>query len=460
MRILVKADGRVEILLGSQREPLCDANGRWQVKLSQYAYLSENAYVLFHELTREMVSLTKEEWEELDDFRNGENEEKDVTPLMQQLFSHHFLVASTRNELKYYQQLMGLIEIAFPVKKGIYTYTILPTTACNARCVYCYEEGIHALTMKQDTIDQLIRYILETRGNGRIHLNWFGGEPLVGSGMIRQVCEALAREKVPFDSAMVSNGALFTPELVREARERWHMNRIQISLDGEKADYLQRKRYYQSWEGKEQTDPYETVLTNVAALVKMGILVSLRCNCDWDNLSGINAFIEDLERRFSPWPKQLSVYFAPLNQESEADRFPALHEKLIGFTALCRKKGFQTGIQGFGYKLRLRHCMADSLANQRLIDPSGRLYDCEHMPESRSYGDIWHDVTDPELVKSLCDHREVREKCRDCVFLPECTPYTKCPIEVNSCREINVQRLENIIREKLEGIGYKEAQPC
>ncbi|MGI6320555.1 MAG: hypothetical protein ACOXZK_06275 [Bacteroidales bacterium] len=39
--------------------------------------------------------------------------------------------------------------------------TIVPTTACNFQCPYCYEKGIEYKTMSEDTIAKLVEFIVE-----------------------------------------------------------------------------------------------------------------------------------------------------------------------------------------------------------------------------------------------------------------------------------------------------------
>ena len=67
MKILKKADPAVKTVLGPQRPgPECA-----RVRLSRHVYCSEKTHVLFHELTRQMIALNPEEWEQLEDLKGG-----------------------------------------------------------------------------------------------------------------------------------------------------------------------------------------------------------------------------------------------------------------------------------------------------------------------------------------------------------------------------------------------------
>ena len=76
---------------------------------------------------------------------------------------------------------------------------ILTTTACNARCSYCYEKGFKTETMNEKTADALISYILNLPKMDKFYIHWFGGEPLLNSKVINKVMIAV------YDK-LISNG--------------------------------------------------------------------------------------------------------------------------------------------------------------------------------------------------------------------------------------------------------------
>ena len=441
MKILKKADPAVKTVLGPQRPgPECA-----RVRLSRHVYCSEKTHVLFHELTRQMIALNPEEWEQLEDLKGGIPAAEAAKGFPEWLFSYYYLVPEKTQEAVFYEQLRTLMGLTGPPAQGFSSYVILPTTACNARCVYCYEESFPVISMNRETAEQTLRFILNTRKKGKIRLHWFGGEPLAGTDVIRLISGGLQAAGVSYDSEMISNGSLFTEELIREAKASWHLRKVQISLDGEKNEYLKRKCYAAGPE-----DPYETVLKNVRSLLEAGIQVSLRCNCDRNNLDSMAVMILELAQRFSPWYEKMAVYFCPLNEEYTGEDFPGLYAKLMQLTTDCRRLGFRTGIQGFSSSLRRHHCMADRPHEQCLIDPKGTLRDCEHLPRSHVLGNVWQGLSEKAVEDALKESRGPRAECKDCVFLPECTPYTGCPLTIGACREINILRLENVIQELLE----------
>ena len=444
MEILKKADPKVKTALGLQH--LETENGR--VRLSRFVYRSEKTHVLFHGLTRQMIALDDPEWKMLEAVKTGVPADEAREGFAGWLFSHFYLVPEETEETRFYEQLLGLLKLTGPSGQGLSSYVILPTTACNARCVYCYEASVPVETMDRKTAEKTLRFILDSRKKGRIRLHWFGGEPLAGRSVIRYICSGLQLEKVDYVSEMISNGSLFTQELVEEARNFWHLEKIQISLDGEKEEYLKRKCYEPGL-----TNPYETVLKNIGLLLKAGIQVSLRCNCDRNNLDSMERMVHGLARWFSPWPAKLILYFSPLNEEYDREEFPDLVRRLMELTGVCRHLGMRTGVQGFSPALRRHHCMADRPYEQCLIDPKGILRDCEHLPLSHVLGNVQEGLSERAVQKALEENTGLRKECEDCVFLPECTAFKGCPLITRDCRGINALRLENVILEMLERNG-------
>ena len=78
----------------------------------------------------------------------------------EELIENLFLVPAGKDECAFYTGISAVTR-AFNAKKGFRFYTILPTSGCNARCVYCYEEGVKAVSMTRETVEQTVRFILE-----------------------------------------------------------------------------------------------------------------------------------------------------------------------------------------------------------------------------------------------------------------------------------------------------------
>ena len=368
----------------------------------------------FHMLTKELVET---------ELPRSAHAGEGFDPLIESMF----LVPEGKDECAFYESI-SVLKRLYAQKKGIPCYTILPTLGCNARCVYCYEEGRKQIRMTRETAEETVRYILRTHDRDKVKLNWFGGEPLLCPGIIDYVSDELQRANVPFHSTMVSNGSLVTQQILDKMLTDWKLKRIQVSMDGAEQDYIDRKRYHGN------SDRYHFVLRAIDAMSEAGIAVSVRCNVDEDNWAGIPAFLTDMNR-YIPHKEHVGIYFSPLGDVRTGDGEIALWKKILAARPLIEDAGFRPlPYMEPRMKLRVNFCMADG--GSVVIGPDGSLYACEHCPTNSRFGDVFHGVTDEAARREFCRTDRTREKCRRCPFLPDCTSFASCPWVDVHCREV------------------------
>ncbi len=129
--------------------------------------------------------------------------------------------------------------------------TILPkffiidlTQACNFRCTYCFRHlEEKARTITWETLNAIIDYIAwycKTTNQREIHIQPWGGEPLIAWDKIKHIQDKLRDNDVKAIITIESNAALITPQLAREAYKR--DIRLGVSIDGlPETHNLQRK---------------------------------------------------------------------------------------------------------------------------------------------------------------------------------------------------------------------------
>ena len=157
------------------------------------------------------------------------------------------------------------------------------TSACNARCYYCFEKGIAPVTMTEATADQVIAFILPMlQEGGTLTLEWFGGEPLLNPGIIDYIVGKLApscqRLHCRLQSAFISNGSLIDAAIVQKMKTTWNTKYVQITLDGDRKTYNAAKDYICP-----EKHNFDNVLHNIKLLAENGIHVSIRMNYDTTN---------------------------------------------------------------------------------------------------------------------------------------------------------------------------------
>lgn len=358
-----------------------------------------------------------------------------------------FLVPEDKDECAYYESVAQMMRL-YGRTKDVPAYTIMPTLGCNARCVYCYEEGRKPVRMTPEIVEQTIRYILKTRSKEEITISWFGGEPLLCPDIIDHICDRLREEDVPFRSIMVTNGSLITPAIIEKMRTRWNLGRLQISLDGAEPDYIARKRYYND------SDQYHTVLRTIGQLSEAGIHVAVRVNVDEGNWPGIPLLLDDMNR-FVGNKEHVTVYFSPLMDVRAGENDLAMWKKITEALPLIDKAGFRAlaYLRSFR-RFRANRCMADS--GSEVIGPDGSLYPCEHCPPESRFGDIFNGTTDAQVRYEFCRMDRTREMCRKCVFLPDCTSFASCPWTDAHCKEAHRMNTLADLKYKLDRRANQE----
>lgn len=161
------------------------------IKYRPILYLVEkeisDGYLIENILTRELILLSKTEYSL---FKDTCLSEKSTKSLVQ----HWFYIPETISEKSIYYILFHKIKHRHP-KPSINNknmFTVFTTTGCNARCPYCYEHGIDAISMNNKVAIDTAKYINISRmPNTKIHLKWFGGEPLLNGDAINTICEYL-----------------------------------------------------------------------------------------------------------------------------------------------------------------------------------------------------------------------------------------------------------------------------
>ena len=437
---LFPGDPRVRVLLGDQAKP--EQTQRLRPCVYTAFHYTDGRYLIFHTLTRQVLLLAPTR---IDALMPGASltTEQLSDPLLEELFKEYFLVPEDFDELALYRDVKDILRLKEELPEGIRSYVILPTTACNARCFYCFEQGMRYSNMTEETVQNTIRYILaHAPENRKIHINWFGGEPLMGEKVIDRISAVLQEAGIELHADMISNGSLFTPELIEKAVRDWKLAEVQITLDGLEAEYSRRKRYVSAVK-----DPFHTVIGNIHQLLSAGIEVKIRLNLDLANVGELFRCVDYLAEEFPEKEERekLRVYCHSLfgtdcgAEETDADLEPWVDQ----VNDYIIRSGFPGGGEPLDLALKSTYCMADRAEHAALIDAEGRLFACDAMPEPLRYGDVNHGVTETERYRCLLEERELPAECLRCALLPECTDFRRCPNweKAPRCREHTENRI-------------------
>ena len=415
----------------------------------------EDGLLLYNVVTSEMILLEGEE----ERLFNGLPAPHD--PAMDELIARHFLVPEGFDESKSVEQLRALIKKLEPSKR-VNGFTILPTTECNARCYYCFESDHPRCTMTDQIVADTVAYIADKCKSEPIEINWFGGEPLVGAKRISQICAGLREKEIQYQSSMISNAYLFDESLIRTAKDEWHLQMVQVTLDGTEKVYNETKAYVLPKE-----NPYQRVLGNIDALLKQGIAVNVRLNVTANNVADLTDLIDELTARFGG-KKGFTAYshavyedvgYAPVSYDDGKREW--VDAQTNGLDAKLRDKNLLGGLRKLP-ELHAIQCMTDN-DSTRLIYPDGTIGKCENMSSREGVGDIYRDIAD-EAMNVRYKTVEQVPGCADCPLFPNCVNLKVCP-ETGKCSKIKVEwkldRYTGLMKERYQKYLQKgtEARP-
>lgn len=343
----------------------------------------------------------------------------------EELIKARFLVPEGIDEYAFYRSLLTLRKL-HDRKNLKPAYTILPTLGCNARCTYCVEEGMKPIGMTSETVEDTLRFILNDCGEKKITLSWYGGEPLLRQDVIDLISGGVRVAGVDYKGIMVTNGSLITPETIEKMTDLWRLERVQISMDGAERDYIARKRYLR------YHDEYHNVIEASDRISEAGIAVQIRCNVDENNLGGVTQLLDDLSAGIRH-KQNVSFYLAPLHQVMWGKYGVAVCEKILALQDAIRDAGFTLLFERFNHVMPTYHCMAD--AEGIVIGPDGGLYCCDDLLDSAWIGTVKDGITKPDARAAFIGADRIPEKCKACMFLPDCIPVMECPNSGMLCTE-------------------------
>jgi radical SAM protein with 4Fe4S-binding SPASM domain len=375
----------------------------------------DEGLLLYHTMTKALLLLTPEEAEI---YRTNPAD-------LQELIGLWFLVPQSHDDRLLSQQMRGVARMLEKKSVAITSYTIMTTTDCNARCFYCYEMGRPRVPMSKETAERTADYIINHCQDKKVYLRWFGGEPLYNKSVITLICKRLKDAGINYHSTMVSNGYLFDDDTIKEAKDEWLLQKVQITLDGTEQTYNRCKAYI--YKG---VNAYQRVIGNIHRLQDAGIHVSIRLNIDMHNAMNLSELADELHREFSN-PQGISVYLHTLFEEVKGSK--AVHNDEKRKYVFDQINNIETRLKDYGFarpsrlnrQVRTNRCMADSDSSV-LIVPNGHIGKCEHYSDDHFVSHIDHDEWDSNMLSWFRETQPEIEACATCFNYPNCVRLMLC----------------------------------
>lgn len=428
MQTILPPSGNTIKILGKARSAEQDL--RWMTYV--LAQPVEGGVLVFHTLTRALLLLTPEEYaapDNLPELRDG-----------------WFRVPQEMNDQKYADQVRFIRRTMWKEPEHTTTYTIFTTTDCNARCFYCYEMGRSRIPMSAETAHKAAAYIAAHCGDEKVHLHWFGGEPLFNKQVIDIICTDLAEKGIVYESMMISNGYLFDGATVEQAVSHWKLKSVQITLDGTEEIYNRSKAFIAGYAvfGANNTMlrfRNRPVFCGAAAVfdragaVLLGhgyVLCCLQTQTRYGCKPKIYLYLRSARAVHPPVPSDYRRCAHPCS--AGYGRKP-LHPANAGYLPVPPDRGFC-----YPYK-----CMADSGGSLTIL-PNGELGLCEHYSEDNFVGSLDGKASERSVIQSFREYWEPIEACKTCFYYPECIRLKKCAEQKECFEELRAEYKEHLLK--------------
>lgn len=317
-------------------------------------------------------------------------------------------------------------------------YALLPTSYCNMACSYCGQSH-SAMTMARDHRAAVVSRVcagIERPTTRRVEVSWFGGEPLAGLAVIRDLSRSFIdvadRKGVSYTAKMPTNGSLLTVDKIRILLDECRVTQLEITLDGP-AEVHNRHRPLKS--GKESFHHIVDVLLQALQTDGLeGMRFRVRTNVDMADCDHISEYIEYMSSLRAFADERVSFYFAPVHSWSNDVSAIQLSQRAFarleaGWLREMSSRGLH--IPTLPSEPKDVVCRAVTPFGE-VISSSGRVFSCSEFPlvpaEENDQSALGR-VDDPDLTPhrprgpfdGWHDSVERHETpCSECVFFPTC----------------------------------------
>lgn len=291
--------------------------------------------------------------------------------------------------------------------------TVSLTEACNLRCTYCYQA--HARENYDSDVASSVRSVIQESiraGARKIHINWFGGEPLLKlrqlgklSEEANELCNAHA---VKLSQHVTTNGVLLTPNIAEKLRGLG-VRDVQITIDGAS------EHHNLSRPTKSGRSSYSSVLNGCRSALEADLKLILRINVTEDCGDDIDSLLDDIRTIGANKTNTTIHAVRAIDHSSETEEgngylknaeFARIWVRIL---EKVKRKGFAIPhLNPLPY-----NCAFDN-GRTFFIDYSGQVGGCSSVPTLplvEKVSDIASGPRNPEYFESYC---------RNCTYLPTC----------------------------------------
>jgi len=392
---------------------------------------NENEVTIFNTYSSKYITISKEIYDEI----------KDETDLEQGDFPDYLIdlgifVPNDLDELQLVKEENS--KVVHELER--LQFVIAGTSRCNYRCIYCFEKdhlgtcGDMDLKTQKGVVDFIIKECEKRPNLKYLNLQLFGGEPALVPEVFKNIFSQLkpyfTKRTIEFNSHIVTNGYLLTPELVDDLKESCHLVSAQITLDGLNPKYAELKGC--------SLDCFDKVIENIKAVQdKIHMEIRLNVSDNVETLKELISYIATIGYKGIIYIDNVRNYDnTPTVYEQVYDRYVVSDNELDTF---IQEQGYKDLFRTRYNQICMRKCAAcgANTLDYFVIDTKGNLYKCLDNVFNSDYivGNIYDGITDIKENDSYINN-PLKKECDYCEYLPVCAGY--CTVETVKLPSANV----------------------
>ncbi len=305
------------------------------------------------------------------------------------------------------------------------TIAIVLGMECNFDCLYCYEGTLKGrFVMADQTADQVIAFIKQryTEKKSKIHLDFYGGEPLLYTDRIKYLAQPLQAFAIEqggsFDFNLVTNGSLLKVSTVEELKE-YGLVYAKVTIDGPAANH---DKFRPFKTGKSSFKSIVKNLKEVCGLIDIG----LGGNYTKENYKEFPLLLDQLHEE-GVGPQQLERVVFNMVMDVQDEFGPREHYG--GCTSISEPWMIEASLyireevlkRGYFVPELGREVCAIYIDDNITIYYDGSIYKCLPLAgrEQFKVGDVQQEIAD--FSDSHClDNWQKSKECQVCTYLPIC----------------------------------------
>lgn len=336
------------------------------------------------------------------------------------------------------------------------TLTIAPTTACNFKCVYCYESGITPLSasVQSNLLEDTVSFVKLFKNTKYLRVTWYGGEPLLQFEYIEKLSHRLMELFDNYQAHMVTNAYLLDRTKSQKLKEL-KISAIQVTIDGlEEVHNIRRPHKYNN-------DSFQRIIHNLDDLFSIypEIRVGFRINIDKSNKSEYPRIYGYLKERYGEYNINIHPGYVTDDFSSEPNNCCLEMDEVNKFV-LDQYDNHNIPISLYPRPL-FGECSARHITSF-VIGPQGELYKCwnDIGINEKSIGTVKEVSLSHELLlKYLLENDPLSDvNCEDCFCFPICEggcPYKRI-YQKDSQESFCKAKREGVIDKLKRHIDYKQ----